>query len=205
MQTGGVTSKQVAIDAFVSVLEDARVAVALGFGSAISASREASRASAALYQAASGRDLLDGASTVAEHVAAEIEVDRWRQYFTVHSAIALEGSLVVFNSVDLALKHYARTRYGAADRRWVVGGPSYGPTPRTLFEIVRALCNYFRHRDEWLVGQGLQQASRSISILSDLGINPTAANAHLAVFAMLPFTTWLDFESAIVAAIGGVR
>jgi hypothetical protein len=205
MQTGGITAKQVAIDAFISVLEDARVAVSLGFGSAMSAGREASRASAALYKAASGRDLLDASATTAEHVAAEIDVDRWRQYITVHSAIALEGSLVVFNSVDLALKHYARTRYGASDRRWIIGGPSYGTTPRTLFEIVRALCNYFRHRDEWLVGQGLQRASRSSSILADLGVNPTSANAHLAVFAMLPFTTWLDFESAIVGAIAGLQ
>jgi hypothetical protein len=204
MQPGGVAPKQIAIDAFIAVIEDARVATALGFGSAVSAAREASRAGAALYQATATRSALSQAATTAAHVSAELEVDRWRQYIAVHSAIALEGALVVFNSVDLALKHYVRNRYGTGDRRWILGGPSYGPTPRTLFEIVRALCNYFRHRDEWLVGQGLRQAARSTAVLNDLGINPSSASTHLAVLALLPFDTWLDLESVIVSAVSNI-
>lgn len=204
MHLGRGASKQIAIDAFVAVIEDARVAVALGFGSAVSAAREASRGSAALYHATTSRNALKLTASTADHVAAELEVDRWRQYITVHSAIALEGALVVFNSIDLALKHYVRGRYGVTDRRWIVGGPAYGSTPRTLFEIVRALCNYFRHRDEWLVGQGLRPAAASTSVLNDLGINPVSGSAHLAVLGLLPFDTWLDLESVIVSAVAGI-
>jgi hypothetical protein len=204
MQMGGAASKQIAVDAFIGVIEGARVAVGLGFGSAISAAREANRATAALHEANAVRAALKTGTSASEHVSAEIEVDRWRQYIAVHSAIALEGALVVFNSVDLALKHYVRTRYGISDRRWVIGGPSYGTKRRTFFEIVRALCNYFRHRDEWLAGQGLSHATKSTAILNDLGINPTASNAHLSVLNLLNVDTWLDLESVIVSAISAV-
>jgi hypothetical protein len=201
MYPGTAITTQIAIDAFTRVIEDARVAVSLGFGSAISAAREADRASAALYQATTRRNTLTQRSSVAEHVSAELEVDRWRQYVIVHSAIALEGALVVFNSIDLALKDYARNRYGAPDRRWITGGPSFGATPRTLFEIIRALCNYFRHREEWLANQGLRQAVRSMAVLNDLGINPLSSSAHLAVLLLLQIDTWLDLESILLTAI----
>jgi hypothetical protein len=201
MQLGGGTPKQVAIDTFVAVLEDDRIAVALGYGSALAAVREVSRATAALNMSTTARQALRATATVADHVAAELEVERWRQYVAVHSAVAREGSLIAFNSIDLALKRYARTRYGPTDTRWLTGGPSYGPTPRSLLEIVRALCNQFRHRDEWLSAQGAPRPTRSENVLRDLGVNPLSNGAYLAVMNLLPFDTWLDFESTLVSAI----
>jgi hypothetical protein len=202
MQLVGLATKQIAVDGFIAAIEESRVATALGFGSAVSAAREVNLANNALVQAAATRGALNQEAAMADLVSTELDVERWRQYIAVHSAIALEGALVVFNSIDLALKQYVRSRHG--DRRWVVGGPSYGPTPRTLFEIVRALCNYFRHRDEWLIGQGTQLGARSTAVLNDLGINPISANAHLSVLLLLPFNTWLDLERVIVSSVSSI-
>jgi hypothetical protein len=195
---GASTTHQVAIEAFISVIERERVATSISYGYAKAAAREVDRASAALYQASERRARLSPMSTIDEHVAAELEVDHWRQYMATHTALALQGSLLVFNSIDLALKDYARIRYGPAPQ-WISAGPALGPTPRTLFEIVRAICNYFRHRDGWLAAG--TATNKSMGVLDDLGISPLSATAYIPALQLIPFDTWLDLESVIVSAI----
>jgi uncharacterized protein YjiS (DUF1127 family) len=202
MLAGGAgTARHVAIEAFVSVIERERLAASISYGFAKAAAREVDRASAALYQATERRVQLGRMATTDERIAAELEVDRWRQYIATHTALALQGALLVFNSIDLALKDYARIRYGPAPT-WIRAGPAFGPTPRTLFEIIRAICNYFRHRDEWLaLGT---PTNPSMAILRDLGINPLSSTAYIPVLQLIPFDTWLELESAIVGVIAAL-
>src|ERR1700686_3587641 len=99
------------VSAFIDSLASNRISLSLGFQNAIAGIREAYRAQAPYINAVNASSAAGAVGGVAQ-IEAEREVERWTSYKKMHMAIAFQGAMLLFNTIDLALKAYSRIQYG---------------------------------------------------------------------------------------------
>lgn len=190
-------------------MDSTRLSMSLSFQSAVGGMRESYRSAGPLTQAQHAKVAASSAA-VNEQLAAERSLERWQAYRDMHLAVAQQGGMNLFNGIDLALKDYSRIQH-ATDIRWLAGGPAFGATgmiargtgaPQgsvTMLELVRAICNHFRHREQWIAERTPTNAT--MLRLRKAGLNPLSALAYADLLQLLSYNTWLDFEADLVSAI----
>lgn len=197
---------------FQEIIAANRAKLSMSFQAATGAIKEIKRATGAMVQA-EARCAAAANLTEQDRLAAEINRQYWIDYISMHGAVAEQGAILMLNAIDLALKEYSRLQHGS-DKRWLQAGPVYtatgspvsgSPKPKsavTLLELVRALCNYFRHREEWIANG--TQSNRSIRAMTNAGLSPLSPTAWVNAVELLAYPAWLDLEADLMQAIASL-